>query len=221
MGGLYRYKQEVLHYMPQSILSMAVLLFFMANPIGNVAAFVSLVKDFDFRHQRWILFREGLFSAVLAFMFLFIGEKFLNTILIEQYSLTLSGGILVLLISLNMIFPQHEEQKGSKATPKEPYIVPIATPLISGGGVFTLVMIMSKQAPILNVALAISLAWTVIVPIVVFSAYLQIVLGKRGLIAVEQLMGMLLLGLGMHLFITGLHAFIEQAHHITLTTLSN
>ena len=198
--------------MPPSIISMALMLFFMANPMGNVPVFVSLVKNFEFRRQRLILFREAIISLVLMYFFLFLGEPFLNTILIEQYAVELSGGILVLLIALNMIFPAHSEETGQKASEREPFVVPIATPLISGGGCFALTMILAKQAPLANVALAILLAWVPVIFVVVASAYLQRILGRRGLIAVEQLMGMLLMMMAVGLLLKGLHGFGAQTH---------
>ena len=198
--------------MPLTVASMALMLFFMANPIGNVPVFVSLVKDFEFRHQRWILFRESIISLVLMYLFLFLGEPFLNTILIDQYAVELSGGILVFLIALNMIFPDHSEDSGPKATAREPFVVPIATPLIAGGGCFALTMILAKQAPAANVSLAIIIAWIPVIAIVVASAYLQRILGRRGLVATEQLMGMLLMMLAVGLLLKGLHGFDLQTH---------
>lgn len=193
----------------------------MANPIGNVPVFVSLVKDFEFRHQKWILFREAIFSLVLAYFFLFLGEPFLNTILIESYSVSLAGGILVFLIALNMIFPKLPEEKGGKGVSHEPFVVPIATPLISGGGVFALTMILAKQAPVANVSLAILIAWIPVIIIVVGSVYLQKILGKRGLTATEQLMGMLLMMLSVELISRGLHGFSSQTHLTFLKHLTS
>jgi multiple antibiotic resistance protein len=207
--------------MPLTVSSMALMLFLIANPIGNVPVFVYLTKDFEFRHQRWILFREAFFSMILAYFFLFLGEPFLNTILIELYSVYLAGGILVFLISLNMIFPVHSDEKGSKAIAREPFIVPIAAPLISGGGVFATVMILAKQAPLANVSLAILIAWIPVIFIVIASVYLQKILGKRGLIATEQLMGMLLLMLSIGLITKGLHAFGVQSHISFLNHLTS
>ena len=198
--------------MPLTISSMALTLFFMANPIANVPVFVSLVKDFDFRRQRWILFRESIISLVLMYAFLFLGEPFLNTILIEQYAVELSGGVLVLLIALNMIFPAHSEESGTKASEREPFVVPIATPLLAGGGCFALTMILAKQAPLANVSLAIILAWIPVIIVVVASSYLQRILGRRGLIATEQLMGMLLMMMAVGLLLKGFQGFSAQAH---------
>lgn len=196
------------------------MLFLIANPIGNIPVFVSLIKDFEFRHQRWILFRESIFSLVLAFFFLFVGEPFLKTVLVEQYAVYLSGGILVFLISLNMIFPVHTEEKGAKTLSHEPYVVPIATPLISGGGVFSTILILAKQAPLANVSLAILIAWVPVFVIVCASVYLQKILGRRGLIATEQLMGMMLLMLSISLITKGLHAFGASAHISFLNLLT-
>ena len=207
--------------MPLTVTSMALTLFFIANPIGNVPVFVYLTKDFDFRHQRWILFREAIFSLILAYFFLFLGKPFLNTILIEQYSVNLAGGILVFLIALNMIFPVHSEEKGSKAAVHEPFVVPISTPLISGGGVFATVLLLATQAPIANVSLAILVAWIPVIIIVVASVYLQKILGRRGLIAVEQFMGMLLMMLSIHMITKGLHTFGHQAHVTFLKLLTS
>ena len=191
---------------------MALMLFLIANPIGNIPVFVSLTKDYDFRHQRWILFRESLFSLLLAFVFLFVGEPFLKTVLVEQYSVYLSGGILVTLISIDMMFPAHSDDKGAKSLSHEPFVVPIATPLISGGGVFSTILILAKQAPLSHISLAILIAWIPVFFIVIAAVYLHKLLGKRGLIATEQLMGMLLLMLAVGLLTKGFHAFAAQTH---------
>lgn len=191
---------------------MALMLFLICNPIGGVPTFVALVKDFDFRRQRWILFREAVFSALLAYFFLFLGETFLHTINIELYAVRIGGGILVFLVSLNMIFPVHQEsQKGSNALQNEPFIVPIATPLLTGGGVFSTIMVLADQASVGMVGAAIFIAWAATIAIVVSSVYLNKLLGKRGLLALEQLMGMLLAMLAIEIFSLGLHAFIKQS----------
>ena len=186
---------------------MAILLFFMADPIGCVPSMVALLKDFEFRRRQWILFREALFSLVLAFVFLFLGEAFLNTILIEPFAVEMSGGILTFLVALNMIFPKQTDEESPQTLLQEPFVFPIATPMISGGGIFALVLILSKQAPLTDVCLAIFLAWIPLVAIVVASSYFLKILGRRGLIVTEQLMGMLLLMFSVELILKGLHQF--------------
>jgi multiple antibiotic resistance protein len=193
--------------MPLNAVSMAIMLFFMADPIGCVPTIVALVKDFEFRRQRWILFRESLISLGIVFLFLFLGNAFLHTILIKPFAVEISGGILTLLVALRMIFPEQTDESTPQAIAQEPFVFPIATPMISGGGIFALVLILSKQAPLAEVCFAIVLAWIPLIAIVVASSYFLKLLGRRGLIVTEQLMGMLLLMFSVGLVLSGLHEF--------------
>lgn len=195
--------------MTQNLFNIALSLFLVANPIGNTPAFVALVKDFDLAQQKKILFREAIFSFLIAVSFLFIGGPFLRVLQIETYSLSLCGGILLFVVALNMIFPT-KRTDGKVAIPKDPFIVPIAIPLITGGGVLSTMMIFAEtvqDTP--KMLLASCIAWFFITIIVVSAAYLQKLLGKRGLIALEQLMGMMLALMSMELLIKGSTKFVQ------------
>ena len=195
--------------MSLNVISMAIMLFFIADPIGSVPFVVALLKDFSFHRQRVILFREALISLGLAFLFLFLGEKFLDTILIEPYAVEISGGILTLLISLSMIFPKQSDEEKTPSLAEEPLVFPIASPMLSGGGVMALILVLSKQAPLIDVCFAIILAWIPIIAIVVASAYFLEFLGKRGLVVTAQLMGMLLLMFSVDLILGGLRQYFS------------
>lgn len=192
-----------------SIWSIALSLFLVANPIGNIPAFVTIVKDFPFDRQKTILFREAIFSFIIAVAFLYLGDAFLKTIKIQQFAVGLSGGTLLFLVSLGMIFPP---DPGSSKTniSNEPFIVPIATPLITGGGTLTTIMIYSaKEQNDLKITIACVIAWIAVTFVVVSSAYLNKLLGKRGLLALEQLMGMILSMISMDIIVKGATLFME------------
>ncbi len=190
------------------LFTITLTLFLVANPIGNIPTFVSLVKDFEFNRQKAILFREAIFSMLIAYFFLFLGDPFLKAIHVKQYTVSLSGGILLFLVALNMIFPPAVSSNSEKKL-QEPFIVPIATPLIAGGGVFTTIVIYAQQdISLVTLSLGIFLAWCAVIAIVVSAAYLQKILGRRGLIAMEQLMGMLLTMLSLEIIVKGLHQFV-------------
>lgn len=186
-----------------SIIQLALIFFIVTNPIGNSPTIIALIKDYTVKQQQKILFREAMFSMLLAIFFLFLGEIFLQCLSIQNYALTTSGGMLLFIVALKMIFASQEEAK-EEGPKQEPYIVPIATPLLSGAGLLTMIMLYSKQeANDIKIFLAILLAWIGVTIVLVTAPYLQIILGKRGLLALEQLMGMLLAMIAMEMIVQG------------------
>ncbi len=191
-----------------SIIQLAMIFFIVTNPIGNSPTIIALIKDHTIREQQKILFREAIFSMLLAIFFLFLGETFLKCFSIQNYALTTSGGILLFLVALKMIFANRDETK-NEGPKQDPFIVPIATPLLSGAGLLTMIMLYSKQEDNdMKIFLAILLAWVGVTLVLVTAPYLQIFLGKRGLAALEQLMGMLLAMIAMEMIVKGSSLFL-------------
>jgi multiple antibiotic resistance protein len=189
------------------LFTIASTLFIVANPIGNSPGIIALVKDFDFERQKKIMLRETFLSLAIALFFQVVGDVFLNYIQVKQYSLSLCGGVLLFLVALGMIFPRREESK-TTALKQEPFLVPIATPLITGPGLMTMIMIFTRQEnDNIKVISAILLAWVGVAAVLLSAPYLNRLLGKRGLAALEQLMGMILSMISMQMIINGAGLF--------------
>lgn len=192
------------------ILSIALTLFLVTNPIGNIPVIVALVKNFDFEKQRRIIFRESIISLIVALFFQFFGEVFLGLLNIQTYTVTICGGILLFIVALSMIFAK--PSNGNERTSlKEPFIVPIATPILSGPGLMAIIMLYSRQEDsIMVITSAILIAWIGVIGVLAIAPYLQKILGKRGLIALEQLMGMILAAMSMGMIVNGVALFIKS-----------
>lgn len=192
-----------------NVFQLAFMIFIITNPIGNCPAVIALIKDHSVREQQKILLRECIFALILAIFFLVLGETFLQGLQIKDYALSISGGVLVFLIALKMIFSVKTD--GTVDKPKhDPYIVPIATPLLSGAGLLTMIMLFSKQVQ--NdwiVFFAILIAWVGVTIVMVLAPYLQVVLGKRGLAALEQLMGLFLAMMAVGMMVKGTSLFLN------------
>ncbi len=192
-----------------SVLQLAFSFFIVANPVGNCPTIIALIKDHDLSRQQKILFRESIFSMILAIIFLFVGESFLSYLHIENYALKVSGGILLFVVALKMIFSSANSAQ-TQAPKQDPFIVPIATPLISGAGLLTMIMVYSqKEANDFKILLAILIAWIGVTAVLVTAPYMQIILGKRGLAALEQLMGMLLAMISIEMIVQGATLFMQ------------
>lgn len=192
-----------------TVLQLALLFFIIANPIGNSPAIIALVKDYDFGRQRWIIMRETFIALLIAIFFQFFGEAFLHLIHVKDYALTLCGGILLFLVALSMIFSIPSSEQGGKLR-QEPFIVPIATPILTGPGLMAMIMLKSvEEANNIKILSGILLAWVGIFIILALAPYLQRLFGKRGLVALEQLMGMVLSLIAVQMVVMGTKLFLN------------
>lgn len=191
-----------------SIFNIALTLFLVANPIGNSPAIIALIKDFDFEVQKKIMFRESLFALLIALFFQYFGELFLGHLNIQNYTVSLCGGVLLLMVALNMIFSPSVSNTVTLKR-KEPLIVPIATPLISGPALLTIIMLFTQKEDPFKISLAILISWIAVGGLLMFAPYLQKILHRRGLGALEQLMGMILSMMAVEMIVQGLTLFIK------------
>lgn len=196
-------------YRPVSIFDLALQLFLITNPIGNAPAILALVRKYDFQRQKSIVLRESFFALLLALFFQFVGEPFLDALGIQDYALSMCGGTLILLSGLQMIFPHHEEDEQAAATDREPYLVPIATPLLSGAGLLTYIMIFSKKLDQpLEMTGAILICFAGVFLVMWAAPYLMRTFGKRGMQVLEQIMGLVLSMIAIEMVVKGVALFM-------------
>ena len=187
-----------------TIASAIVLLFLVIDPFGNVPFFVAALKEVDKARRRRVVIRELLIAYGVMVAFLFAGEPFLRVLGISGPALTIAGGVILFLIAIRMVFPirgrsLQEDLQG------EPFIVPLAIPYIAGPSVLAVeLLLMSDEPERWPVWLtAITVAWAATAIIVLFGSQVAERLGQRGLVAVERLMGMILVAIAIQMFLTG------------------
>ncbi|WP_427978195.1 YhgN family NAAT transporter [Agarivorans sp.] len=187
------------------MLSAAVMLFLIMDPLGNLPVFLSMVKHLDPKRRRIVLLRELVFALVVMFSFLFAGEQILGFLNLRQEAVSIAGGVILFLIALKMIFPQPGGVAGLAAG-EEPFLVPMAIPMIAGPSVLASLMLLANQdgSRMLDWSLALLAAWGISVVIFLFSGILLRLLGEKGLKAMERLMGMLLIMLSVQMFLDGI-----------------
>ncbi len=126
-------------------------------------------------------------------------------------SLHISGGVLLFLISVGMIFPGPGHVGVSFVQPVEgePFIVPLATPFFAGPSTMATIMIFSAQPERLWLwTVALVVAWMAAAAILLLSSRLSRFSGLRGLMACERLMGMILTVVAVQMFLDGVKSFL-------------
>lgn len=192
-----------------SILGTAVLLMFILDPFGNVPLLLAILKGVDAQKKKKIIIRESLFGLVILLLFFFFGTTILNIFHLETASVTIAGGIIFFVIALKMIFPG-EKGNVSLFGVEDPFIVPIAIPLIAGPSALATIMIMTRSysTNFWELFLSVLLAWSLSTCILYLSPILYKILREKGLSALEKLMGMLLLMLAVQMFVDGIRALL-------------
>lgn len=186
-----------------TLYSAIITLVLVMDPLGNVPLFLSVLNSVDPKRRQRIILRESFIAFIILALFLFFGQYILESMRISQPALSIAGGIILFLIAIRMIFPHHDEDRSKQVS--EPFIVPLAVPLIAGPSTMTMVMLLANQAPdaMWEWFMALATAWFITTVILVFSDVLRKLLGERGLTAIERLMGMILTTMAVQMFLTG------------------
>lgn len=195
-----------------STLSAGILLFLIMDPLGNIPLFLSLLKNVAPERRRLVLIRELLIALVVLFFFLFSGKYLLIALQLKAESVSIAGGIVLFLIGIRMIFPSPDGVFGGDVD-TEPFIVPMAIPAVAGPSTMAAVMLLANSNPgrAVDWSIALFLAWLATSVLLVSSTYLYRWLGASVLVALERLMGMLLVALSVQMFLDGAVAYIRHA----------
>jgi len=193
-----------------TVLSAALLLFLILDPLGNIPVFLSVLKPLTPMRQRVVLARELLIALAVLMGFLWGGKYALELMHLRQESVQIAGGIVLFLIGIRMIFPRPEGLMG-ELPGGEPFIVPLAIPLVAGPSGMAAVMLMGSNEPgrLWDWSLALMVAWGATAAILFSATLLYKWLGRSALIALERLMGMLLVAISVQMFLDGIGTYLK------------
>jgi small neutral amino acid transporter SnatA (MarC family) len=159
--------------------------------------------------------RECAAAYLLLLAFMFGGQTFLQWLQLSQVSLTIAGGIILFLIALRMVF-RHPDGIFGDPPGGEPFLVPLAIPSIAGPSALATVMLMATRSPAqwLSWILALTAAMAVTTIVLLGAHRLQRLLGERGMLAVERLMGLVLTALAVQMLLDGVRTFAHELAHL-------
>ncbi len=191
------------------ILSSAVVLFLVMDPLGNIPIFLSLLKDFEPKRRCLIISRELLIALVILLIFLFFGQTLLGILQLQSESVSIAGGIILFIIGIRMVFPSRRGVLGDQLE-GEPFIVPLAIPLIAGPSTLATIILLVNSDPgkMLDWFTVLIIAWTATAIILMAAPIFYKILRRRGLAAIERLMGMILIMISVQMFVTGIKSIL-------------
>ena len=192
-----------------SFISSVITLALVMDGFGNIPLFITALKKVAPERRKIVLLRELGIALLIMIAFLFMGKWFLHAFGIHEYSLSMAGGIILFIISVKLVFGGEDEPKND---PKEdePFVVPLAIPLVAGPAALSMVMITAAQQSNKLITLgAVVVASLINSAILMASFPLSKLLGKRGLIAIERLTGMILILMSVDMVMGGIPALLR------------
>jgi multiple antibiotic resistance protein len=193
-----------------TIASATILMILVIDPLGNIPFFLTALQHVEPARQNRVMVRELVIAYLVMVGFLFAGQPLLDVLHISEPALTIAGGVILFLIALRMVFPPprsfHEEIEG------EPFIVPLAIPYVAGPSVLATELLLMSREPQRwrSWLVALTLAWAATAVILMLATRVRALLGQRTMIALERLMGMILVAIAVQMFLSGVERYIGQ-----------
>ena len=193
-----------------SFISSVITLALVMDGFGNIPLFITALKKVAPERRKTVLLRELGIALLIMVAFLFLGKWFLHAFGIHEYSLSIAGGIILFIISVKLVFGGGEEDPKSDPKEDEPFVVPLAIPLVAGPAALSMVMITAAQQSNKLITLGAVLVASLINSLILMASFpLSNLLGKRGLIAIERLTGMILILMSVDMVMSGISTFMS------------
>ena len=191
-----------------TLASMSLILFLIMDPFGNISSFIDQLKATPKNAYKKTVLRELLFALLLMVLFAFIGEGLLQFLQLSRTTVYISSGLILFLMAFQILFPTSKSIR--KNLPSTiPYVIPLALPLIAGPSLLATIMLFTVEHSFMFLMSGILISWILATFVLIFSKEIQSILKENGLVAVERLMGMILILLAIQRVAEGIILFVR------------
>jgi MarC family membrane protein len=194
--------------MDHTFLSAFILLLLVLDPFGSLPVFISILGVVEPERRTRVAVREVAIAFIVLLVFMVSGQGFLTLMRLSERSLEVAGGVILIIIAIRMIFGGGDSY-GTDVAQREPFIFPLAVPLLAGPSAMATVLLLASRQPdhlaqwigALTAALAVS-------GVVLLAAdRIRRVLGTSMVAAIEKLMGLVLTAVAVEMILAGLKRY--------------
>ncbi|MEM0475995.1 MAG: MarC family protein [Candidatus Norongarragalinales archaeon] len=186
-------------------ITAATTLFIVMNPLSSIPVYLTLTQKLDAAAKRATVNQAALVAGGLAVVFLLAGPSFLEFTGLSLAGFKVAGGIVLGILGLQTVLGIHFGSKQEQNDPNAIGLI-IGTPMLTGPGVLTTVLLTSGESGGLTAFAAIIFAVAASWLILRFADCLDKALGKRFIAVFAKVMGLVIIGKGVQLIVFGLKA---------------
>ncbi len=198
--------------MNHTFLSAFILLLLVLDPLGSLPVFIPIMRDVAPRRRPWVALREVTLAFAVLLLFMVGGDGFLAVMHLSERSLEVAGGVILLMVAIRMIFSQDGGVYGVPEG-KEPFIFPLAVPLLAGPSAMATVLLLASREPerIWTWAGALTCAMLVSGAVLLLCEQVRRAVGDSVVTAVEKLMGLVLTAIAVEMVLAGIKRYFFDA----------
>lgn len=192
-----------------NLVTLTLTLFLIMDPIGNVSAFLTMMQGIPPQRVKRVVIREMLIALAAMFLFNYLGEYLFHYLELKEESVRLASGVILFLVAIKILFSAADGYRANIPA-QEPFIVPLAIPLIAGPSLLATILLFAHMETCQPLMLTgILIAWMAASVVLLLAPQLYRLLGKNGLIAFERLLAMVLVMLAIQRFMEGIQQFVH------------
>jgi multiple antibiotic resistance protein len=183
------------------------------DPLGNIPLFLSLTRRDSAAKRRRAALQAFVVAGSVILLFAIFGQSILDLLGISLEALQIAGGLLLVLIALDLLRPEHGAEEEAAAGGNIA-LVPLGTPLLAGPGAIAATMLAMRGADTPGQLLTVVLALVAVLAVVYLSMrYATVVarlLRENGIDLVTRVMGLLVAAIAVQLIASAVQVWVDN-----------
>lgn len=195
--------------MDHTFLSALVLLLLVLDPFGSLPVFISIMRGVAPGRRTGVALREAAIAFGVLLAFMLSGQGFLSLMHLSERSLEVAGGVILIIIAIRMIFGTGGDGYAAEGLVREPFVFPLAVPLLAGPSAMATVLLLASRQPehIARWVGALTVAMAVCAVVLILADRIRRVIGDSMVNAIEKLMGLVLTAIAVEMILAGLKRY--------------
>ena len=198
--------------MDHTFLSALVLLLLVLDPFGSLPVFISVMRQVAPERRARVAVRESALAFAVLVVFMLSGQAFLSLMRLSERSLEVAGGVILLIIAVRMIFASGGEIYAADGLGREPFVFPLAVPLLAGPSAMATVLLLASRQPerLVDWVAALTVAMLVSFAVLLGADRIRRWIGSSMVSALEKLMGLVLTAIAVEMILAGLKRYFFE-----------
>jgi MarC family membrane protein len=195
--------------MDHTFVSALILLLLVLDPLGSLPIFITVLRRIAPARRAKVALREATIAFGVLLAFMLGGQVFLQVMHLSERSLEVAGGVILLLIAMRMIFGGSADMVADDGNGGEPFIFPLAVPLMAGPSAMATVLLLASRQPerLWHWVAALTVAMVVCTVTLLSADRLRKLLGHAVVTAMEKLMGLVLTAIAVEMLLAGVKRY--------------